>query len=187
MSTGQRLTGLGRTALLLSLLWVASVCAAGFEVISANTRLEDDVFRLNAQIEYRFSKAALDALKNGVPLTVEIEMEIRRRRPWLWDETVYALTQRFQLEYHTLSRQYLVSNLNSGERRGFTTHLAALRFMGQIKDFPLLDRSLLVANDRYEGALRAGIDLEALPAPLRLLAYLSEDWRLGSEWYTWPL
>lgn len=174
-------------ALLLGLLWTMGSHAAGFEVISAATRLEGGVYRLNAHIEYRFSNAALEALQNGVPLTVEIEMEVRRRRSWVWDETVYALTQRFQLDYHALSQQYLVTNLNSGARRAFPTRSAALGFMGRIQDFPLLDRSLLAKNERYEGALRVRLDIEALPAPLRLFAYLSADWRLTSEWRAWPL
>ena len=59
--------------------------------------------------------------------------------------------------------------------------------MGQITDFPFLDQGLLIAGERYEGALRVLLDLEALPAPLRLFAYLSDDWRLSSEWRTWPL
>ena len=174
-------------ALLLGLLWAAAGQAAGFEVISASTRLEGGVYRLNAQVEYHFSKAATEALQNGVPLTVDIEMQVRRRRSWLWDETVYALTQRFQIEYHALSRQYLINNLNSGERRAFPNPASALAAMGRIQDFPLLDQNLLTKNERYEGALRATLDLEALPAPLRLVAYLSEDWRLASEWRTWPL
>lgn len=174
-------------ALLLALLWAGNSQAAGFEVLNAATRLEGDVYRLDAQIEYRFSKAALEALQNGVPLTVAIEMEVRRRRSWLWDETVYALTQRFQLEYHALSRQYLVSNLNSGERRAFPSQPTALAFMGRMQHFPLLDRGLLAKDGRYEGALRAVLALDALPGPLRLVAYLSNDWSMTSEWRTWPL
>lgn len=172
---------------LLVLLRVTDVQAAGFDVIEASTRLGDGVYRLNAQIEYSFSEPALDALQNGVPLTIELLMEVRRRRSWVWDETVYSLVQRFRLEYHALSRQYLVHNLNSGERRNFSTRPAALRFMGQIHEFPLLDRSLLAPDRRYEGALRAQLALDTLPTPLRLFAYLSEDWQLASEWYTWPL
>ena len=172
---------------LLVLLRVTDVQAAGFDVIEASTRLGDGVYRLNAQIEYSFSEPALDALQNGVPLTIELLMEVRRRRSWVWDETVYSLVQRFRLEYHALSRQYLVHNLNSGERRNFSTRLAALRFMGRIHEFPLLDRSLLAPDRRYEGALRAQLALDTLPTPLRLFAYLSEDWQLASEWYTWPL
>lgn len=172
---------------LLVLLRVTDVQAAGFDVIEASTRLGDGVYRLNAQIEYSFSEPALDALQNGVPLTIELLMEVRRRRSWVWDETVYSLVQRFRLEYHALSRQYLVHNLNSGERRNFSTRPAALRFMGRIHEFPLLDRSLLASDRRYEGALRAQLALDTLPTPLRLFAYLSEDWQLTSEWYTWPL
>lgn len=172
---------------LLVLLRVTDVQAAGFDVIEASTRLGDGVYRLNAQIEYSFSEPALDALQNGVPLTIELLMEVRRRRSWVWDETVYSLVQRFRLEYHALSRQYLVHNLNSGERRNFSTRPAALRFMGRIHEFPLLDRSLLAPDRRYEGALRAQLALDTLPTPLRLFAYLSEDWQLASEWYTWPL
>ena len=172
---------------LLVLLRATDVQAAGFDVIEASTRLGDGVYRLNAQIEYSFSEPALDALQNGVPLTIELLMEVRRRRSWVWDETVYSLVQRFRLEYHALSRQYLVHNLNSGERRNFSTRPAALRFMGRIHEFPLLDRSLLAPDRRYEGALRAQLALDTLPTPLRLFAYLSEDWQLTSEWYTWPL
>ncbi len=174
-------------ASLASLGVATSAWAAGFDVISASTRLEGGVYRLSAQIEYGLSDPALDALQNGVPLTIELLMEVRRRRSWVWDETVYSLAQRFRLEYHALSRQYLVRNLNSGERRNFSTRPAALRFMGRIYEFPLLDRGLLAPDERYEGALQARLDLDALPAPLRLIAYLSEDWRLSSEWYTWPL
>ena len=173
--------------LLCALLWMTGAGAAGFDIVSASTRLEGGVYRLNARIDYRFSGAALEALQNGVPLTVELEMEVRRRRSWLWDETVYALTQRFRLEYHALSRQYLVNNLNSGERRGFPTRSSAVQFMGQINDFPFLDKGLLEPDVRYEGALRVQLDRETLPTPLRLVAYLSDDWRLASEWFTWPL
>lgn len=180
-------TGLLALLALLVLLIATDVQAAGFDVIEASTRLDEGVYRLNAQIEYGLSEPALDALQNGVPLTIELLMEVRRRRSWVWDETVYSLVQRFRLEYHALSRQYLVHNLNSGERRNFSTRSAALRFMGRIHEFPLLDRSLLAPDQRYEGALRAQLALDTLPTPLRLFAYLSEDWQLTSEWYTWPL
>lgn len=171
---------------LAALLSFSVAWAAGFDIISASTRLEGGVYRLSAQIKYRFSQATLEALKNGVPLTVELEMEVRRQR-WVWDETIYALSQRFRLEYHTLSRQYLVTNLNSGERRGFPNQSSALQFMGKIIDFPLLDKGLLASNQRYTGALRARLDVDALPTPLRLFAYISDDWRLASKWHTWQL
>ncbi|HAS50319.1 MAG TPA: DUF4390 domain-containing protein [Gammaproteobacteria bacterium] len=178
----------GIRGLALLILMIASIAwAAGFNVLGASTRLDGEVYRLNAQIQYRFSGAVQEALKNGVPLIIELEMEVRRQRSWVWDETVYALVQRFRLEYHTLSRKYLVSNLNSGERRAFPTQESALQFMGQMTDFPFLDKGLLTSNEQYQGALRAQLDIDALPPPLRLFAYISNDWRLASEWRTWRL
>ncbi len=161
--------------------------SVGFEVINASTRLENGMYHLNAQVSYDFSKSALDALENGVPLTVELAMEVRRKRPWFWDRTVYTIRQRFRLEYHALSRQYLINNLNSGERRSFPGRQTALNSIQKINDFPMIEQSLLAKNERYQGALRIVLDTELLPAPLRLFTYLSNDWQLNSQWYIWPL
>ena len=172
--------------LLISWLPIAAH-AAGFKIINASTQLQGGIYLLNAKIQYRLSEATRDALQNGVPLTVVLDMEVRRQRSWAWDETVYALAQRFRLEYHSLSKQYLVTNLNSGERRAFPELEDALQYMGQIKNFPFLDRGLLKKKQQYQGALRATLDFEALPTPLRLFAYLSDDWRLSSKWRVWQL
>ena len=174
--------------LLLALALVGSLAwASGFKIVDANTKLVRNVYRLNAEIEYELSESALDALHNGVPLTIELEMEVARERDWLWDETVASLQQFFRLEHHALARQYVVTNLNSGQIDTFPTLTAATDFLGGIMDFPLLDRSLLEADAKYYVSLRASLDIESLPAPLRPVAYLSGDWRLTSDWFQWPL
>ncbi len=173
--------------LALGLLLVLPAPAAGFQVLSAATRLDGGVLRLSARIDYRFSQASLEALANGVPLTIELQIEVLRRRGWLWDETVAGLSQRFRLEYHALARQYLVTNLNSGELKSFPGLGGALEHLGRITDFPMLDYYLLAPGERYYARLRATLDIESLPAPLRPVAWLSGDWRLSSEWYAWPL
>ncbi|HXH04501.1 MAG TPA: DUF4390 domain-containing protein [Candidatus Competibacteraceae bacterium] len=173
--------------LLLLVLAAGMVWARGFLVQRVSTHLEQGVYRLDADIEYGLSEANLEAMRNGVPITVELEMEVRRRRDWLWDVTEASLRQRYRLEYHALSGQYLVSNLNSGERKGFPTLGTATDYLGRIRDFPLLDSSLLEPGGQYYGRLRVSLDIEALPAPLRPVAYFSADWRLASDWYRWPL
>ena len=42
-------------------------------------------------------------------------------------------------------------------------------------------------NAAYSVRLQASLDIEALPLPLRPLAYVSPSWHLSSEWYTWDL
>lgn len=177
-----------KSAIAIPLLAVAMTAwAANFAVVAATTRLEGGVYLLDAKIRYDLSPASLEALRNGLPLTVSLEMEVWRQRSWMWDEAVANVQQRFRLTYHALARQYVAINLNNGEVRSFPTRMAATGFLGQINDFPLLDASLLEPRENYYGRMRATLDIEALPAPLRPLAYLSGDWRLTSEWYTWSL
>lgn len=171
----------------LLLVLISAAWATGFTIVSAATRLEGNVLRLNARINYDLSETVIDALDNGVPLTIQVQMEVWRKRDWLWDETIASIQQRFRLEYHALARQYLVTNLNNGELRSFPSRPSAIDHLGRLYDFPLLDHGLLDPAARYYGRLRARLDIESLPAPLRPVAYLSADWRLTSDWYAWPL
>jgi hypothetical protein len=168
--------------LLISFAW-----AAGFRVLSADTRLENGIYLLSARIVYRLGDTPQEALENGVPLTIELEMEVIRNREWLWDETIAELEQKFRLEYHTLSRQYLITNLNSGQVNSFPSLATATQFLGRIDDFPLLDASLLESGESYYGQLRVNLDIDDLPVPLQVATYLFGDWQLSSEWYAWPL
>ena len=166
---------------------VTSAQAAGFYIVDANTRVVDNLYTLNARISYDFTQASLQALNNGVPLTIVHDIEVIPDNRWLWKRPVAALQQRFRLEYHALARQYLVINLNTGELKSFPTRDTALDFMGTIRDFPLLDASLLSPGKPYLGAIRARLDRKSLPAPLQIDAYTSADWKLGSGWTEWPL
>ena len=179
----------GLVALLLLALGLGAVLAWGaeFKILRADTRLIDDVYLLDADIRFELSPAVLEALSNSVPITFSLQMQIRRRRPLLWDETVASLQQDIRLHYHALAQQYVVTDLNSGAQHSYPTRTAALRAIGEVKNFPLLDRDLLADAEDHYVSLKAELDIEALPAPLRPMAYLSSDWRLSSEWYSWPL
>ena len=173
-------------ALALSVL-AAPVHAAGFFVHSATTHLVDRVFRLDAEIDYRFSEETLEALHNGVPLILNLDIQVVRQRTYLWNETIANLDQRYRLGYHALADQYLVTNLNSGARYNYSTLNAAIAALGHLTDLPLLDEDLINPAETYTGKLRARLDVERLPTPLRLLAYFSSAWSLSSSWYTWPI
>lgn len=174
--------------ILLGLLPLTGNCDdSGFYIRRAETRLQDGVYLMEARVSYRFSQPALEALDNGVPLTVLFEIDIERRRDYLWNETVTSLEQRYRLEYHALSDRYLVVNVNTGVSKPYQNLDTALERLGRLHDFPLLDGQLLKRGEQYFGKLKVLLDIEALPAPLRPLAYFSSSWRLSSETYRWTL
>lgn len=158
-----------------------------FQVLAADTQREDDVVLFNANMQLRVAGEPRQALESGVPLTVLIEVELRRHRPWMWDDRIAYLQQRYRIEYHGLARQYLATHLNSGELRGFRSLEAMLESLGRIRRLPLLDAPLLQADMLYYGRVRVRLDIEALPAPLRPEAWLSAEWRLDSGWASWRL
>jgi hypothetical protein len=181
-----------RASRLASLLWlglllVLPVHAGDFFITGIHTRLQDNVYLLDANIDYRFSDEALEALDNGVPLTFQLNIEIQRKRNWWLDAEVADLQQRYRLQYHALSHQYLLQNLNSGAFYAYHSLAAARDAMGTLRDFPLLDQQLVKPEEEYEVLLQTELDIEALPSPLRPLAYITPAWRLNSDWYTWSL
>ncbi len=175
---------------LLIAAWPETAAAAeapGFVINSAGTVLVDKVYQLNAEIRYRFSSEALDALDNGVPLVVELAIEIERKRDYVWDETVASLRQRYQLAYEVLTQRYVVTNLNSGADTYFGSRAAAIAALGHVSHLPILDAGLLNPDDQYTVNLQTSLDLDALPVPMRVIGYFSSNWRLASEWVSWPL
>lgn len=169
-------------------IWSAAFAQDGaFEVRSASSRLYDGVFFATARIDYRLSDDALEALDSGVALTVQLQIEVRRARRFWLDAEVATLRQDYALSFQPLSDRYVVKNINSGEQDSFATLFSALNNMGRIVDLPIIDASLLNPDAKYEIALRAVLDQNTLPGPLRLIAFWSRGFRLASDWYVWPL
>lgn len=158
-----------------------------FEVRSASIELTDNVYFLNARLDYRLSTDARTALESGLPLTIRVEIELLNRRAMWMDTEVAALQQRYQLEFHALTERYIVRNLNLGGQASFATLFSALNSLGRIDKLPVIDAALLEPNRGYDVRIRAVLDTEQLPGPLRLLAFWRRDWSLGSEWYRWRL
>lgn len=158
-----------------------------FEVLDARTSLRSGVYVLDATIAYRLSADSREALRSGVPLTIRLDIEFLHRRRFWFDSEDAALRQRYQLEYHAVSERYIVTNLNSGDQTSYGTLLLALSSLGKIDRLPLIDAALLDPDREYDLRLRAVLDVEQFPGPLRLLAFWRRDWSIASDWYRWPL
>ncbi len=159
----------------------------GFRVLDARTYLDGKIYRLDANLRLRFGKAAREALDSGVPLIIDIQIRVARSRRWLWDDVAAELHQRYRIQYHALSDRYLVENLNTHALSSHPGLADAERTLGTLRGLPLIDSKLLAPRGHYRVALRVRLDVEALPTPMRLWAYVSRDWDLGSEWYSWAL
>ncbi len=187
--TSRHLGPFAALAALVGLLCAGALQAqeTGPEIRNASTRLDAGVWYLAARIDYRLNRDTLDALQSGIPLTFDLQVEVTEDRNWLPDVEVAALRQYFELSWQPLSRGYLVRNKNSGDQRAHTTLFAALNDLGRITALPLIDAALIEEDKDYQVRLRAVLDQQQLPGPLRMLAFWDDDFTLESEWYRWNL
>jgi len=175
-------------------LWLLSCCllfspvnAGKVQIHDTRTLLVDGVYRVGARVELTLNATLQEALHNGVPLVLKLGIEVIREREWLFPERVAELEQKFELEYHALTKSYLVRILSTGAQRSFRTLDHALAFIGNVYDLPLIDENLLRAGRKYWVRMRADLDVEALPTPIRVWAYLGSEWSLQGDWHRWPL
>ncbi len=175
-------------------LWLLSCCllfsssyAGDAQIHDTRTLLVDGVYRVGARVDLALNDTLQEALHNGVPLVLKLSIEVIREREWLFPERVAELEQKFELEYHALTESYLVKVLSTGAQHSFRTLGHALDFIGNVYDLPLIDENLLRAGRKYWVRMRADLDVEALPTPIRVWAYLGSEWSLQGDWHRWPL
>src|ERR1700675_836192 len=172
-------------------LWMAPLHADGlegrFEVRSADLQLKDGVYHLNAHLDLPVGDAVRRGLAEGVPLTVELDLNIERVRQLLPNSKVAELTQRYHLQYNAVSARYVLRNDNSGQQESLGTIDAALEQLSEIHGLPVLDKSLIAADRRYEANVRAKVDYGTVPFTLRVVMFWVNEWHRESDWYTWTL
>ncbi|MCP4128253.1 MAG: DUF4390 domain-containing protein [Gammaproteobacteria bacterium] len=174
---------LGHLCLLAWLLLLPVLSpAAEFQITNHTCRSEGDTFVLDASIEFDFSDKAIEALQNGVPLTLEVHLQVRRKGAWVWERDVLDSRRRYQIRYHALASVYQVIDLQSGTRQSFVTREVAFSALGDILGLPVIKHHQLEKGKIYNIELKAALDLDSLPLPLRPHAYLSPAWNLSSEW-----
>jgi hypothetical protein len=172
-------------ALLAPAAFAQAQNSPGLEVRSAYIEPAERVYELNATLNFDLPEGARAAVREGVPLTLHLEIVVKRQRSYWLDETVATLDQSYELAYRALSERYLVRNLNSGEQASYATLDAALDALRVINRLPILDQALVSRNRRHEISVRGNLDVRTMPDALRFVLFWSDDWRQRSEWYTW--
>jgi hypothetical protein len=178
-------------AALIATAWMQPLQADGlegrFEVRSADLQLKDGVYHLNAHMDLPVSDAVRRGLAEGVPLSIELDLQIERVRQLLPNSRIAELAQRYHLQYNAVSAHYILRNENSGQQESLSTVDAAIEQLSEVRGLPVLDKALMAADRRYEASVRAKIDYGTVPFSLRVLMFWVNDWHRESDWYTWTL
>jgi hypothetical protein len=174
-------------ALLCATPLLADGLEGRFEVRSADLQIQDGVYHLNAHLELPIGEAVRRGLADGVPLKVELDLDIERVRQLLPNSRIAELTQRYHLQYNAVSGHYILRNDNSGQQESLGSVDAAIEQLSDVRGLPVLDKALLTADRRYEASVRAKVDYGSVPFSLRVVMFWVNEWHRESDWYTWTL
>lgn len=185
----RRVTPRAAGAVLLGLLSLTPAASATFRVEIVQAQLSGQVLLLGGRLDIGLTPQVEEALNNGVPLDLVIDVRLHRRRALLWDETVEEWTLRRQLRFHALSGQYLLSGEPTlpANRESFASLAEALMQVGSLEDLNLPVETRVEAEADYHAKVRVALDIEALPPLLRPVAYTSRAWDLNSGWSSWKV
>lgn len=171
------------------LLTFAAAAAAEFKTTEVRPRLVGAALELAGQLDLALTPKVDEALNRGIPLEILLEIQLVRERDWWWNRRLGDWKFRREIRYHALSGQYLVkfSTQRATGQESYNSLADALRALGQLDNL----RFTLDESPDNEGEhtvrVRASLDIEALPAPLRPVAYTSLAWHLNSGWSQWKI
>lgn len=175
----------GWIVLLLCLALGVQAGEHGIFIKEANLTTRDGEAVVSADVKYNFDSAALEALENGVPLTLLIELTLQRERPYWFDETIIEEQRRIQIRYHPLAKSYLLADQSSGAVQSFASFSAVKDTLSRIRGWRLQNADQLEKGQTYQARLSLRLDIESLPLPLRAVAYLSPEWHHASPVLSW--
>jgi hypothetical protein len=178
-----------RAAATGALLLLVAGAGADFKAIEVQPKLTGNTLEFSGQLELVLTPKVEEALAKGIPLEILLEVRLYRERPWWWNEKLGDWKLKREIRYHALSGQYLVtlSQAKTEIPESHTSLTEALRALGSLNEMRFVLEAPPDAADVHVARLRASLDIEALPAPLRPVAYTSLAWHLNSGWGRWKV
>jgi hypothetical protein len=157
------------------------------EVQSAFVNLSDGVYQLHARVQYSSNEQTVVALRDGVSLSYDLDVEIARERRFWLDAEVTTLTLRRELMFHAVSERYVVRDPRSGAQSSYATLEDALQSLGTVDGWPILVASQVPKDGDYRVSVRASVRRGRLTDALRVILFWNDGWQRESEWYSWSL
>lgn len=175
---------------LLGCLFLFNTSPAGGQEVSieyASGKVKDTMYLVDVDLQLQLNNRILNALEHGVTLEMDVELELRRERKWIWNKLLEKDRLRYQLEYHPLSDNYVVSDFTTNLSEQYQSLSEALNRLSSVRDYPLIDIKKISGDKTYIVYVKAKLNIEELPPPLQPITFVSSEWHLESQWYEWNI
>jgi len=143
--------------------------------------IDNNNLLLDAKLHFNLSPDAREALRSGIVLYWDSEVTVSEAHFFsLWHRTIAKYSERYSLSYNTLFNDYRVKNDVTSDYRRFSSLVVAFNYLENLHyELVLLPDSYNVKCIVIDFNMR--LDKEALPIPLRPIAYFSANWNLSTN------
>ncbi len=170
--------------LVLSVWGVTAVAASSnIHIKNAYMHLDGETYNLDADMDLSFDEAIEEAINKGVVLHFLLEFQVVSPRKYWFDDEIVTKTQNITLSYHALARQYLL--MRDGRQQSYDTLLEAKLELAEVRDWKVLEKSMVEKGEPYQAALLMRLDQTKLPKAIQVDAIGSEAWTMISQKYEW--
>jgi len=172
-------------------------------LLCSNVVHANGIYYSQAGLKIELSETIENAIDGGIALTFESEFAHIERFLFLsWPEQIKRHT--FTVSRHALSNRYLVqddSNLAPSMFRSKreTMSFIANQTLSLFEQYHRLDQGIsstdtaiqsnndlgTSTHNRAQHQMRLHLSATGLPAPLRLSAFINNEWKLDSGWNPW--
>ena len=136
----------------------------------------ETTYTVTATIDYTLPNTVIEALENGVALTLDTDLQAVEVFPWWPNRILYTTSIQRQLGYHIISEQYIVTDLHKNQRHSYYALPRALEALGEIS-WTVPQAPLGQATSPVQLQLSNSLNINRLPLLLQLIARLHPGWR----------
>lgn len=184
----KRTTCLWLTAILSLLMFTEHnvvAQAGGFEITQAEIRASEPpgpIQALDTRMDLHFSESSVEALHNGIPLTLVMTFETLKKGGLLWQRTIASQSWQIMLRYQPLERHYELEMPFPPFRASYVRWERLLEKLGDLHHIPV-KLPIQLDHENLVHRLRIELMIESLPLPMRIQAHFSPEWHLVSRWF----
>lgn len=157
------------------------------DITTFNANKVEKHYVMNAVVMYQLSPDLHQALSHGVRLDSALNIYLGQHRSWWLNSSEKIAQIVFQLRYHSLSKQYILTRKDTNQSWNFGSLPRALKQMGQIRRYTLQKTSGDLDKKNYYLYAEATLSAQKLSFPLKVQSYFNNKYVMESEGVLWSL
>ena len=163
---------------------VSSALAESPDVVNIGVGTKGKYLVVNARLIDGFTETIKEAIKNGVPMGLTFEIELRQNNTAWVDSLISSNKIRHQVQYASLKKIYRFSELGKNVKRKKITRKGSRyqKLMLTLQDIPIAPIYKLDPNEKYYVRVKADLETDRFWFPFNYIFFFVPFSEFETSW-----